>query len=154
MKKVTLSKDRSYDYLGIFLSIVCGIHCLVTPLLIIYLPIVGNTVESIWFHSGTILFMGLTYYQSIYKHFKLHHSKVVLGLGTTGMILFLTSYLNELTHHSEEHEHGHSLADIHGDETYMIYVAMTGAFLLICAHILNIRKCRCLKGKGTCSRKD
>jgi hypothetical protein len=154
MNDINLNNTKSFDYIGISLSIICGVHCLVTPLLIIYLPIIGNTIESIWFHTGTIIFMIFTFYQSIYKHFKQHKSKLTLGLGITGLILFLSSYLNELTHHSEEHEHGDGLMNVHGDETYMIYIAIVGAILLISAHFLNIRKCRCLRGRGICSEKD
>lgn len=141
----------SYDYFGIFLSFLCGVHCIVTPLLILYMPVIGDKVENVWFHSGMILLVVFAFYRSIYKHFKEHRSKPILALGVLGIILFCISYVSEFVHHSGEHDHGHTLSDIHGDETYMIYVAITGAFFLITAHILNIRKCRCFKGKGTCS---
>jgi hypothetical protein len=154
MNESNLKVSGRFDYLGISLSVICGIHCLITPLLIIYLPIVGNTIETIWFHTGSICFILFAFYQSIFKHFKQHKSKLILGLGITGLFLFLSSYINELTHHSEEHEHGHGLSDVHGDETYMIYIAMIGAVLLISAHVLNIRKCRCLKGEGPCTHKE
>jgi len=154
MNKLNNSGYKNYDYLGVLLSILCGAHCLVTPLLIIYLPIVGETVETTWFHTGMIAFMGFAFYQSIYKHFKFHQSKFVLSLGLAGIVLFLTSYISELIHHSGEHEHGHNLSDIHGDETAMIYVAISGSILLVSAHILNIRKCKCLKGQGLCMGKE
>ena len=141
---------KNYDYLGVLLSFLCGIHCLVTPFLIIYLPIVGKAVEATWFHTGMITFMVFAFYQSIYKHFKLHQSKLILVLGLSGIVLLLVGYINELMHHLEDHEHGSNLSDAHGDETSMIYVAITGAVLLITAHILNIRKCKCLKGRGIC----
>ena len=147
------SKVKNYDYLGIMLSILCGLHCIITPLLIIYLPIVGEAIESTLFHTGLIGFMFFAFYQSIYKHFKIHHSKHILGLGLTGLSLFVLSYINELTHHSGEHHHGHELSSVHGDETNMIYIAITGAVLLVVAHILNIRKCSCLRGKGLCTNR-
>ncbi len=149
-----IKNKENYDYLGISLSILCGIHCLITPFLIIYLPIVGNTIETIWFHTGTISFMGFAFHQSIYKHFKIHKSKFIFGLGSMGLILFLVSYINELIHQSGEQEHGHTLSDVHGDETFMIYVAFVGGILLVSAHILNIRKCKCLRGKGLCTDKE
>lgn len=148
------SKKKNYDYMGIFLSLICGIHCLVTPLLIIYLPLLGDMVETIWFHTATITFIAFAFYQSIYKHFKQHQSKLVLSLGVTGLVLFLISYINELTHHSGEHEHGHSLSDFHSDETFLTYIAIAGAVLLVSAHVLNIRKCKCLKGRGPCMGKE
>ena len=154
MNQNIMSKLKSYDYLGVFLSFICGIHCLVTPILIIYLPVVGEAIESIWFHSAIIGIMIFAFYHSIYKHFKIHHSRLILGLGLTGLTFFIVSYINELTHHSGKHEHGHELSNVHGDETSMIYIAIAGAIFLISAHLLNIRKCRCIRGKGVCKSKE
>lgn len=144
-------KFKNYDYLGAILSFLCGVHCLITPVLIIYLPIVGETIETTWFHTGMIVFILFAFYQSIYKHFKIYNSKFILSLGFAGLSLFVVSYISELMHHSGEHDHGHELSNVHGDETSMIYASIAGAILLISAHILNIRKCRCLKGEGLCT---
>ncbi len=146
MNNSSINEGSRFDFLGLTLSILCGIHCLVTPLLIIYLPAIGKAIETIWFHTGIIVFICFAFHQSIYKYFKVHQSKLVLGLGCAGLILFIISFISELKHHSGEHEHGHNLTDVHGDETTMIYVAITGAILLVSAHILNIRKCKCHKG--------
>ena len=147
MVKQNIYQIKNYDYFGVLLSFLCGVHCLITPFLIIYLPIVGETIETTWFHTGMIIFVVIAFYQSIFKNFKLHRSKLTLGLGVIGLSLFFISYINELNHHSDEHDHGKSLSDVHGDETSMIYVAIAGAVFLISAHALNIRKCRCLKKK-------
>jgi hypothetical protein len=152
--KKNVARNKNYDYLGIMFSILCGIHCLVTPLLIIYLPVVGNQVESIWFHTGIIGFVVFAFQQSIYKHYKVHKSRLVLSLGGVGLVLFLYSYFNELVNHSGEHEHGHHMSDIHADETYLTYIALTGGLLLVSAHILNLRKCKCLSGSGLCTDKE
>jgi len=99
-------------------------------------------------------FMAFAFYHSIYKHFKLHNSKLTLALGLGGVILFLVSYINEVIHLSGDHKHGEHLHDVHGDETSMIYIAITGAILLVSSHILNIRKCKCFNSNGVCSSEE
>ncbi len=152
MNESNITNKRSYDYLGVILSTLCGVHCLVTPLLILYLPVVGHSMQSPWFHTAMILFVAFTFHQSIYKHFKIHKSKLTLGLGLSGLVFFAIGYLNELMHHSEEHGNRYGHHEVHNDETAMIYLAIIGAVLLISAHILNIRKCKCLKGQGLCTK--
>lgn len=161
MNESGLNNRKNYDYVGIALSILCGIHCLITPLLIIYLPVIGKAIESTWFHTGMIFFIIFIFHQTIYKHFKQHKSKLILGLASSGIILFLVSYINEIMHHSGEHEgggdhhsHGHGHLEVHSDETAMIYIAILGAILLVTAHILNIKKCKCFNGQDLCNKKD
>lgn len=81
-------KNKKYDLLGIGLSFLCGIHCLITPLLIIYLPKLGKTFQSTWLHTTMIIIMLIAFYQSILKHYKLHKSKLPLSLGITGITFF------------------------------------------------------------------
>ena len=134
---------RRFDYMGILLSTICGLHCIITPVLIMSLPILGKGLESIWVHSILITLMLFAFRQSIYKHFKMHRSKLTLGLGCSGLILILISYFNEVFFHEEQHDH-HALHGQH-DESLVIYIAVTGALLLTMSHIFNIRKCRCFK---------
>ena len=56
MKKAMVLKDQNYDFLGIFLSSLCGVHCLMTPFLLLYFPSIGKNFESPWIHA---LLMGL-----------------------------------------------------------------------------------------------
>jgi hypothetical protein len=136
-----LEDQRRFDYIGILLSTICGLHCIITPLLIISAPSLGKGLESIWVHSALITLMLYAFHQSIYKHFKLHRSILTLSLGCTGLILILISYFKEVFLHEEHHHH----LEPHGthDQSIMFYVAITGALLLIISHIFNIRKCRC-----------
>ena len=57
MENLNLSsiESKNYDYLGMAASLFCGIHCLLTPLAIMYLPKVGEYFESPWVHSTFIL---------------------------------------------------------------------------------------------------
>lgn len=147
MKTALLRDFNSYDFLGIFLSILCGIHCIVTPLAILYLPSLGKSLESTWIHFFLIVFVALSFHQSIYSHFKLHRSRLTLGLGLLGFIILLISYFFEIFSHNHKPDH----AATQNGELLVLVLAFSGALLLITSHILNIQKCKCLKGKGTCS---
>lgn len=123
------------DLTGVFLSVLCAIHCTVGPLLILFVPALGGIFESESFHLGLFLAIvpvaGLTFIRC----YKKHKSKGTLALAMTA-ILFLFCGL-VFGEYSELAEHGLTLA---------------GSAMIVVAHILNIRHCRCLKnpGEGSC----
>ena len=149
MKKAMVLKDQNYDFLGIFLSSLCGVHCLITPFLLLYFPSIGKNFESPWIHALLMGLVGWAFYQSVYLHYKIHRSKPTLGFGILGFGFLLIVSVIEVFFHSDKHGHGHNEA--HHDESFTLYLAIMGSVLLIVSHILNIRKCKCLRGKGTCS---
>lgn len=141
-----MENSNRIDFFGIVLSSLCGIHCLITPLLIV--PI-AKVLQSSWVHTGLIVFMIVAFYLSIFKHFKIHRSWTVLNSGMVGLCLIFISYFNELSSNSHEHENHHGHTGLtHNDDNYMILVALLGATFLIISHVLNIRKCSCLKEDG------
>lgn len=148
MEKSVEVEKNTYDYFGIFVSALCGVHCIVTPLAMIYMPQLGGFLEEAWVHTLMIVFVVLALYQSVYKHYKLHKSKLALGMGLSGFSILFTTYLIEVFSHGEHHHHE---SGAHGhDESLLVAVTIIGAILLISSHILNIRACRCLKGEGMC----
>lgn len=83
------------DKVGIFLSAVCLIHCLLTPLLMLSLPILARYyLAHPWFHIGLALLIipvGLVAFYSGYKH---HHNNLVWLLGVPGLVIIaLVPYL-------------------------------------------------------------
>ena len=142
---------NKYDIFGMSISILCGIHCVVTPILIMSAPSIGKGLQSPLGHSLMIGLMAFSFYQSVFKDFKKHQSKLTLGLGLSGFLFILISYVNEILSHGHGHEVEHTAhVEVHHDETVFIVVAIVGAALLVTSHLLNIRNCRCLKGNGTC----
>lgn len=121
-------KTDSWDKMGIFLSGVCTIHCLVTPLLALALPALGEAFEAEWVHILMALFIlpvGLFAFWSGYKH---HKQMRVLGLGIAGLAVIVAALLLP-----------HEIVDQVGHHTPTII----GSMLLITAHILNRRACLC-----------
>ena len=119
--------DR-WDKIGIFLSTLCAIHCLVTPLLVLALPVLGKAFEASWVHwamAVVIVPVGVFAFWSGYKH---HQQRKVFNLGIVG--LFLVAAGSILPHEMVEvWEH-----DV---------VTILGSILLVVAHVLNRRACQC-----------
>lgn len=131
-------KTQKYDFAGITVSAICGLHCILTPIIIIKSPELGHKIESPWIQSILIILIAGIFYRAIYRNFKNHKSKVTLGLGLTGFIILLATYINEIFFaHGDHHHHGGH------DETTSIVLAITGSVLMISAHILNIKHCKC-----------
>lgn len=119
--------DR-WDKLGIFLSSLCAIHCLVTPLLIMTLPVLGEVFEQEWVHISMALFVvpvGLFAFWSGYKH---HRQPKVFGLGVLGLLMVGGASVAP-----------HSWVEFFGNDLVTIF----GSIFLIIAHILNRRACLC-----------
>lgn len=147
MKIATVANQCPYDFLGVILSTICGIHCLLTPLAMIYLPTLAKYLEPTGVHTLLIGFVALSFHQSIYLHYKFHRSKLTFGAGLLGFVILLSTYLFEVFSHSHEHSH----IDGNHKEYLMMYLTVSGAILLVISHILNIRKCLCLNSRGPCS---
>lgn len=121
-------KTDAWDKLGIFLSGLCAIHCLLTPILLIALPVFGEMFESEWVHGLMAVFIlpiGLYAFWSGYKH---HRQTKVFALGVAGL-LFIVSEL--VLPHEIIHDVGHHVFTV------------IGSTLLITAHYLNRRACLC-----------
>ena len=119
-------QTEKWDRIGLFLSGLCAIHCLATPLLVLSLPVLGEFFHQEWVHLTLALFVvpvGVFAFWSGYKH---HHQTRVLALGLLG--LFLVAGASVVPHEWVEfREH-----DV---------VTIAGSIFLIAAHLLNRRAC-------------
>lgn len=119
--------DR-WDKVGVALSGLCAIHCLVTPLLALAVPVLGEMFEQPWVHILMALFVvpvGLFAFYSGYRH---HKKKYILAMGCVGLALVgagLSSPFIGL---------GFSGHDV---------LTISGSIFLITAHTLNRRACLC-----------
>ena len=130
---------KNYDIVGIIFSALCGAHCIITPILILNTPNIGKKFESPWVQTILLILIAGIFYQSVWRSFKTHGSKLTLGLGLSGFLILFSTYLNELLAGHEHHiEHAH-----HHEETFSIVLAILGSVLMISSHLLNIRHCKC-----------
>lgn len=119
--------DR-WDRIGLLLSGLCAIHCLVTPLLILSLPLLAEKFASPWVHIVMALFVvpvGLFAFWSGYRHHQKNH---ILALGFAGLALIGSAAVGP-----------HLWFGFLGDDL----MTVIGSGLLICAHLLNRRACQC-----------
>lgn len=125
-----VEKTENWDRWGIVLSSLCAIHCLITPILILALPVLGGYFESELVHIIMALFVvpvGVFAFWSGYKH----HKKVsLLVMGLVGVSLVGGAPL--------VHDFLHDLEFIRED-----VMTVLGSVILICAHLLNRRACQC-----------
>lgn len=121
-------QTAQWDRWGLWLSSLCAIHCLLTPLLVLALPVLGGFFEQEWVHLGMAFFVvpvGLIAFWSGYKH---HRQIRVLSLGVVGLTLVgLASVLP------------HEMVEIQELDV----VTIMGSICLIAAHIVNRRACFC-----------
>lgn len=122
-----LRRTDKFDKLGIFISSLCAIHCLVTPLFVFILPTLGMSLHHPLFHWTIALLvipLGVFAFWQGYKH---HHHLSVLITGILGISIV---GLAALLPHSWIHFFGHDV------------VTIIGSIFLITAHYLNRRACR------------
>lgn len=116
------------DRLGIVLSTLCMVHCLVTPLLILSLPLMARYYllhpYFHWILAVVLLPLGLFAFARGYQR---HHQKAVWYLGLPGLFLVAVSPL--ILHETQTL----------GPEPLWVSI---GSVLLVAAHWKNQKSCR------------
>jgi peptidoglycan/LPS O-acetylase OafA/YrhL len=125
MTLVRLKKRRAsgWDRLGIWLSGICLVHCLLLPVALFLLPL-GALLIS-WHEDIHFVFAGLlvpTTLLAFYQGYRCHHQKRVLGWFGAGLGLVLVASFP-----------GHEMLGVIGGTV----VTMIGSVLLIWGHWQN-----------------
>ncbi len=138
------------DHLGIGLAVICAVHCLVTPVLVIFLPLLASTFWSDHtFHLWMLaLVLPLTGF-SVFLGCRKHRDRWVLLFSVSGIALLLVGVLfgfNSLPISQVPGHHGHLHHSIlplfvfpHGWESLF---TTCGGISLIFSHVRNYRLCR------------
>ena len=108
---------------------------LYTPILIINFPKLGEKFESPWVQSILLILIAGIFYQSVYKNFKRHKSKMTLGLGLSGFSILIYTYLMEVL--GDHHAHVESAHQHHHDDNLTIGLAILGSILMISSHLFQ-----------------
>ena len=139
--------SRKLDALAISISLLCAIHCMITPLVLVLLPILGT---SFWVHKDFHLWMlGLvlpTSCTAIILGCRKHKDRAVALLGFIGLTLILGVALYEALFHSTlAPEHGccsHCTQRYFGEFNISTWINLIGAGFLSSGHIRNFLLCR------------
>ena len=121
--------QKIIDNLGITISSVCAIHCVLLPAIFIIAPY--SFLASHEFHEALIYFIlpcaAIAFVLGCRKHGDLK----VAVMGTIGVILLASSLLFHEIFHAEEHS----------EELITVLITIAGSVMLILSHLRNRKLC-------------
>jgi hypothetical protein len=115
---------RILDRLGIWASSLCALHCLLLPLLLPAIPLVGATMfAQDWFEKTILITSLVVGFWALFSGFYRYHKQLypLYSLAIGGFI-----YWNK---------------DIFG-ESWEPFTIAVGALLIVAAHVINLRLCQ------------
>lgn len=118
------TKNLIMDRIGIWMSSICALHCLLLPILLPIAPLVASSVfAEVWFERMILTFSILVGFAALFVGFHKYHRQLypLYSLVLGGLI-----YWNK---------------DIFGHQ-YEPFTIAIGAFLIVAAHVTNIRLCK------------
>lgn len=126
MEKV--QAQRLMDRMAISASALCMLHCLLTPLLLVAVPVISTTLlADEAFHRLLVAFVLPTSLVALFLGCRRHKDRGVLVLGGLGLISLVLVAL-----------FGH---DLLGETGERVATVISGAILAI-GHLRNYRPCR------------
>jgi len=132
-----LIKSTTLDKLAIFMSSVCIVHCLLTPIAVTLLPILtlNIVVEDVLFHKMMLWFVLPTSAIALFIGCRKHRDFLIVSSGIIGLlILILVTFW------------GHDLLNPILEKV----VTSLGGLVLATSHFLNYRSCQSI----TCEDKS
>jgi len=117
-----IQEKKTWDGMGIFLSLMCAAHCLATPFISLSLPLWVYSIHYSPVHLAMVIFIFPIGVYSFWTGFKKHDRKSILGMGWLGLALLALALLNPSSRNQ-----------LRGNDL----MTLTGSFFLITAHALN-----------------
>lgn len=123
------TNSKLWDTIGIGLSLICVVHCIVTPVILSLLPVLGQLISEDAFHTWMAPVFIVPAILALIPGTLKHKSKLPIVLAVFGLIVFcLSTFL-----------HGMS-------ESVELIASLVGSGMLIAAHKLNHTYCNsCVK---------
>ena len=91
-----------WDRLGMSASILCVVHCLVTPVALVFLPLVGATLVHGWVHGVIIAIVVPVALYALWNGYRIHRHTSVIWLAAGGFAAIALSILFEGNHNLVE----------------------------------------------------
>lgn len=113
-----------YDKIGVWLSGLCIIHCILVPLLFLFYPAVGENIESHFLHSVFFLVIMAVAIVSFSTGYKLHKRLEPILYLISGLLILL---INLLFHEKLLN--------------YEMGLNVLGSLLVVISHIKNKKHC-------------
>ena len=126
MEKVQIQKIM--DRVAISASALCMLHCLVTPLLLVAIPIISSTiVADELFHKILVVFVMPVSFIALFIGCHRHRDRLVLVIGSLGLVSLVSIAFV-----------GHDLFGEFGEKVGTVISGM----ILMLGHIRNYYLCR------------
>jgi hypothetical protein len=123
----SVSDYVNWDRVGIFLSSLCALHCILTPFVILSIPMMARYyLANPYFHLAMAILILPVGSWAFILGFRHHHNKRVLFLGIPGLLIISIAPMLI-------HQFNFRLNEI--------ALMVTGSGLLITAHWINKRSC-------------
>jgi hypothetical protein len=132
--------SENIDRLGIFLSLSCCIHCLVTPFLLIVAPGLGEYFENELVHVILFALVAPIALFSFISTYKQNGHKRPLIFGSIGLFGLFIGMLIHTVFEGTSVNHGHGHIALHQIE---IVVNILSGLIMIYAHIINFKEREC-----------
>ncbi len=141
-----INNNNWLDKIAIFLSATCAVHCLLTPVLIIALPIVSTTFfANANFHLWMLYLVLPTTGLAIFLGCKKHKDKVVISLSALGLLILTGSTIYQLIIQGDSGKCVICATGGHSLNNPLVWINILAGILLISAHVRNFRLCRAHK---------
>jgi hypothetical protein len=114
-----------WDRIGISASLLCVVHCLFTPLLVLFMPIAGEFLSHHMFHVIVAIVVFPIAVWALWNGFSQHRKRSVLYFGAAGIFLMSAGMI---------------LGDY--DRVYEYLGMIVAGLMLAWAHYSNLRACR------------
>lgn len=114
-----------WDRVGISTSILCVLHCLLTPVLLMVAPLVGSTLHSSWVHPLMVSVAVPVAVWALWAGYRHHRRVSTLVLGGIGIVLIAAALIFGNDHDNRE----------------VILMVAAGIFLAS-AHYRNLTACK------------
>lgn len=82
--------NNNIEKVGFYLSLICAIHCIATPIVVTLLPFLGSSFINnhsweIWFIGGSLILAGVL----LWNDFRKHHNRLPMYLLVGSMLVKL-----------------------------------------------------------------
>ena len=121
--------QKIIDNLGITISSVCAIHCLLLPAIFLIAPY--SFIASHEFHETLIYFILPCALIAFVLGCRKHGDKKVAIMGTIGIVLLASAVILHETFHSDQHS----------ESLMTVFITIVGSVVLIFSHMRNRKLC-------------
>ena len=122
---LTEKTEKILDKLGMIISGICVVHCLLAPIIVLALPWIEDIFSHEIIHLFLLLFLFPLAIFTFTHGYKIHKKVSIIIMGITGISLISIPIITHPSSFTEK------------------VFTITGSIILIIAHYNNLKGCKC-----------